>query len=298
MARALVRTNTAKENVRDFQYVDDSSILLPASSILIGTGGTLNDSSLYTAADLTFTFANGTGDNGLDTGPEFGDQWYFLYAVPKTSTTYILKASIQPPPQAGGTGPTGFTQYRYLGLFKNGTNMYDATNGSFGRGDIVRFTKDKNLFMFVSINSTNAGVFPSASGTQGLCLSTGNSSTNGIVFDGANAGYWGTSGANPNGNGVKLPYRRATYIFEGQANSTAANSYIRMTDSASNDRQYIPWPALVSLLRSPQFLYTVLPNAATVTWSEVIQFVISGNPNVSRFLMCSGMYDPYILGGN
>lgn len=64
----------------------------------------------------TFDFANGTGTDGLDSGAEANDTWYYLYAVPSTGTQLELKASTIDPRNGG---PVGLTIWRYLGAFYN-----------------------------------------------------------------------------------------------------------------------------------------------------------------------------------
>jgi len=68
---------------------------------------------------LTFDFANGVGDLGLDTGSEASDTWYYLYLVPDVSndTRLSLRASTSSPL----TGPSGYANYRYIGAFRNGS---------------------------------------------------------------------------------------------------------------------------------------------------------------------------------
>lgn len=124
----------ALESIKDFVWTSVSQITLPASSIVI------ND-YLYTAGNLVFDFANGVGDNGLDSGVEASNQWYALYAVPGASGAYKLKASVNLPSQLGGTGPIGFSSYRYLGVFRNG----DSASVS---SDILKFLKTKNRTIF------------------------------------------------------------------------------------------------------------------------------------------------------
>lgn len=124
-------TESARENIADFSYQSTSQIFMPSSSILIGTAGGLVDAKLYTSANLIFDFANGTGDNGLDTGSEAAWQWYALYAIPSGSS-YILKATNRNP--VTQPGPTGQTQWRYLGMFRNGA-ILGAAN------DIAQFRK-------------------------------------------------------------------------------------------------------------------------------------------------------------
>ena len=100
-----------KEIVNDFRYVDHKSILMPASKILIGSANTLDDAALYSSPDLTMDLTFGAANLGLDTGTEAQDQWYAVYAVPGANGQYGLRFSANPPPQAGGSGPSGFSKY-------------------------------------------------------------------------------------------------------------------------------------------------------------------------------------------
>lgn len=130
------------EDIKDFQWIDVQTIRLPASSIRIG-------STVYTAADINWSFANGTGDNGLDTGAEAASQWYALYAVPNsTNTAYILKATTRHPISA--PGPSGYSNYRYLGLFRNG--QYYNSNTT----DIAQFFKVGPIIQFWNASNGNA----------------------------------------------------------------------------------------------------------------------------------------------
>ena len=298
MLKQRIQPSLGLEFLQDFRYADHQSILLPASKILIGTGGLLEDAKLYSANSLTFSFANGTGDNGLDTGAEAQDQWYALYAVPKAGTSnFILKASAQAPIQAGGSGPTGFPVHRYLGLFKNGTNTYDATNGSYGRGDIVRFVKLGNHYTFNSFSSTNGGQYPVQGGQDsGINLFIANTATNGLLFDGVTVSNTGFSGNNIHG-GVKLPYQQAFYVFHVIGNGNA-ESYAYFADPSGNQRQFIQMTKIPSSsLYHGQSSMTAFMRPGEEFVAR-IYMIIAGNPNVSRSLSVKAMLDPYILGGN
>lgn len=136
-----------QERIEDFVWTSASQITQPASSIFI-------DGDLYSnTGSLVFDFANGTGDNGLDTGAEAANQWYALYAVPGTGGTYKLKASVSLPVEAGGSGPTGFPKYRYLGLFRNG----DGASGSIPN-DILKFTRSEDQFQLHEGPISNTGL--------------------------------------------------------------------------------------------------------------------------------------------
>ncbi|MCU0913028.1 MAG: hypothetical protein MUC88_00520 [Planctomycetes bacterium] len=71
----------------------------------------------YFSGTLAWAFANGVADLGLDTGSEASSTWYYLYAVPKTGDDNQLsvRASVTGP----ATGPTGYTNWKYLGAFRN-----------------------------------------------------------------------------------------------------------------------------------------------------------------------------------
>jgi len=85
---------------------------------------------------LTFDFANGTGDGGLDTGSEASSTWYYLYAVVKPDGSITLKASVTWP---GGAGPTGFSTWKYLGAFRNDSSS-----------NIVTFIQNSSKFWYKS----------------------------------------------------------------------------------------------------------------------------------------------------
>jgi hypothetical protein len=66
---------------------------------------------------LTFDFTNGVANLGLDTGVEAANTWYYLYAVPLGVEDFTLRASTTSP--TSGSGPSGFTSWKYLGAFRN-----------------------------------------------------------------------------------------------------------------------------------------------------------------------------------
>lgn len=74
--------------------------------------------------DLLWSFANGVGPLGLDTGAEASDTWYYLYAVPDPGNDdqFTVIGSAAAPVQAGGAGPTGYATARFVGSVKNNTS--------------------------------------------------------------------------------------------------------------------------------------------------------------------------------
>ena len=71
----------------------------------------------YFSGTLAWAFATGVADLGLDTGTEASSTWYYLYAVPKSTddSQLSVRASVTAP----ATGPTGYTNFKYLGAFRN-----------------------------------------------------------------------------------------------------------------------------------------------------------------------------------
>jgi hypothetical protein len=71
----------------------------------------------YVTGSLLFDFANGVADRGLDEGTEQASTWYYMYLVPESGNDNRLtvRASDNPP----SSGPTGYTNFRYLGAFRN-----------------------------------------------------------------------------------------------------------------------------------------------------------------------------------
>lgn len=71
----------------------------------------------FVTGSLLFDFANGVADRGLDEGTEQPSVWYYMYLVPESGndSRLTVRASDNDP----DTGPTGYTNYRYLGAFRN-----------------------------------------------------------------------------------------------------------------------------------------------------------------------------------
>lgn len=91
----------------------------------------------YYNGTLAWSFTNGVADLGLDTGTEASSTWYYMYAVPKSGddSQFSVRASITSPI----TGPTGYTNFVYLGAFRNNSSS-----------DIVKFYQSKNEFSFAA----------------------------------------------------------------------------------------------------------------------------------------------------
>lgn len=294
----LVRNPLAiqDEVVNDFQYVDHKSILMPSSKILIGTRNTLEDAVPYYApSSLVMDLTLGVANLGLDAGAEVANQWYAVYAVPGSNGSYGLRFSAQAPHQAGGIGPTGFTKYRYLGLVRNGTNTWDAPNGSYGNSDIVNFTKIGNRIDWNSFSTNNAAAYPSAIYAKGIMLYATNTSTNGMMINVDTATYLGYAGLNPQGQS-KLPYRKGKHGLHMVVNPGDSTSSAILRDStAGNDRgnfncsQMSVSVNFYSVHFEVQFSDTIF---ATSIYSAV-----NNNANCSRVLALEHFTDPYILGG-
>lgn len=253
---------TPKEDIKDFVWTSVSQITLPSSVIEIG-------GEFYTAGNLVFDFANGTGNNGLDTGAETSNRWYALYAVPLSSTAYMLKASANLPAEAGGSGPSGFSEYRYLGLFRNGDN---AGAGS----DILRFVKSRDSFGFNNI-TTGAGVVPY---TGGLILYNATSTS---------SSYSATSGM----SATDLPFSRSNYLFAVAANyqmsPATERSSMRVTVGGSMSLAVgvsnIDSASCGGLIAS--VIDTTAVTAVTQNWSGVA-------PNVNHVIALKFWIDPIL----
>lgn len=197
------KTNIFTEQIADYQFQSISQILMPSSKIAIGTNGLLDDATIYQSGNLVFDFANGVGDNGLDTGAEAPNQWYALYAVPGVGTNYILKATARQP--VSQPGPSGFTKWRYLGIFRNGQDTAS------GQNDIARFAKSGHIFnMWNPSNSNMTGIRYDGSSGPTTSFST---SFNPV---------YGMSG----GSGKNLPFNGARYGWTLTHNSSGGSAVL------------------------------------------------------------------------
>lgn len=111
-----------------------------------GSVAGMDDGSLVVdlASDLTLDITV-SGKNGLDTGIEASNTWYYVWLIYDPATQEIaglLSASVASP-----TLPSGFTKKRLVGAVRND-----------GSSDFIRFKQCGNLFSY----SGNIGVFCSA----------------------------------------------------------------------------------------------------------------------------------------
>jgi hypothetical protein len=201
----FILDRVAVEYIADFVYASATQISLPASKIRINNILYENNTS------TVFDFANGTGDNGLDTGSETTNTWYFLYAIPDTPN-FILKASTATPVEYGGAGPSGEAEFRYLGCFRNGDNN-TAT------GDILRFVKAGPKMGFLNRSSSSSIDF------MGIKLATAAAATsvNYTVAVGTGA--------------TDLPFDNTFYTVQGGDDSTSGFSRLLSKDASTNRLQ-------------------------------------------------------------
>jgi hypothetical protein len=90
--------------------------------------------------DLAIDFST-TGLGALDTGSISADNIYYVYLVPDTSSN--LRGMNAIASESGpSTGPTGYTQWRYIGAVKSQQRSYDG----YGAVNIVRFSQAGNQF--------------------------------------------------------------------------------------------------------------------------------------------------------
>ncbi len=197
---AQLLSRIAVEYIPDFVYTSATQISLPPAKIRI------KDVLYENTTTTVFDFANGTGDNGLDTGAEATNTWYFLYAVPD-SPNFILKASLATPVEYGGDGPDGAAEFRYLGCFRNGDNN-TAT------GDILRFVKTGAKMGFLNRSAASSIDF------MGIKLATAAAATtvNYTVALGTGA--------------TDLPFDNTFYTIQGGDDSTSGFSRLLSKDAA------------------------------------------------------------------
>lgn len=209
------KTNIFTEQIADYQFQSASQILMPGSKIAIGTNGLMDDATIFQSGNLSFDFANGTGNNGLDTGAEAPNQWYALYAAPGVGTNYILKATARHPILQ--PGPSGFTKWRYLGLFKNGQDTAS------GQNDIARFAKSGYILNFWNpVNSNMTGIRYDGSGGPTQSFST---SFNPV---------YGMSG----GSGKNLPFDGARYGWTLTHNSSGGSAVLASASAKFYDGSF------------------------------------------------------------
>jgi hypothetical protein len=100
-------------------WVGNSSVTAAAAPGQPGTVRvTLQDGTQRSfTGSLTWDPSTGAVDGGLDTGTEAISTWYYLYLVPKSTDASLLaiRGSVTGP----ATGPTGYTNWAYVGAVRN-----------------------------------------------------------------------------------------------------------------------------------------------------------------------------------
>lgn len=111
---------------------NDSQIVIKQDSAVGSDDG---DRAMTAASDLTLDIT-ASGKNGLDTGSESSDTWYYIYMIMDTDTPEVaglISASPTSP-----TLPGGFTKKRLVGAVRN--------NGS---GNLIHFNQLGNVVRYV-----------------------------------------------------------------------------------------------------------------------------------------------------
>ncbi|MHC4647974.1 MAG: hypothetical protein ACYTBJ_21145, partial [Planctomycetota bacterium] len=123
---AVTASSTPDTALPTMSYTSASSITVAASA----GQGTEVRFSLQDNVQRSFTgslvwdFTNGVAELGLDAGTEAADTFYYMYMVPTAADDLILTVvSSATDPDAGG--PTGYTNWKYIGAFRNGTTDLD-----------------------------------------------------------------------------------------------------------------------------------------------------------------------------
>jgi hypothetical protein len=102
----------------------------------------------YFSGTLAWAFANGVADLGLDEGSEASSTWYYMYAVPKSGDDSQL--SVRASDNDPSVGPTGYTNFKFLGAFRNNSSS-----------DIIKFYQSGNVFEYatttVPLDFTSSG---------------------------------------------------------------------------------------------------------------------------------------------
>jgi hypothetical protein len=115
----LVATSIRDTKLPLLTYSSSSGISVSAYTGQLSTVRiTLQDEKQrYFTDTLAWNFSNGIGDLGLDTGAEASSTWYYMYAVPKNGDDdqLSIRASVRPPT----LGPTGYSNWKHLGAFRN-----------------------------------------------------------------------------------------------------------------------------------------------------------------------------------
>lgn len=130
------------------QYLTDSTASYEADEVVLkdSSGGSFLAESVSFAVDITTS-----GVNGLDTGSESSDTWYYIYAIYNgTTTNGLISASPTAP-----TLPAGYTYSALMGVVRNDSSS-DFINFS-QVGTSIEFTQ-RNVFNSVSGVATYTSV--------------------------------------------------------------------------------------------------------------------------------------------
>jgi len=180
------------------------------SKLFIVPSKTSNESDSYNDKAIRLTFQDGiqrthtgsitnlfistsyTGQNGLDTGGTIdsvgGNTWYYLYMVPSGSNTNTSSlnviASAQTPTGSAQWGPSGYTNFRYIGalFYKTSDTVTGPSVGSdsnpdaglqpFFQTDSKTFTYLANYRLYYETDTLSTSsvdvTAPSGSGNYGL----------------------------------------------------------------------------------------------------------------------------------
>lgn len=93
-------------------FADSSQVVIPAGAN--NPAKVVISGAVYTNISDATLDLDTSGRNGLDTGAKAANTVYYLYAIPPTSgSTFDVVCSVTGP----ATGPTGFSQWSYLGAF-------------------------------------------------------------------------------------------------------------------------------------------------------------------------------------
>lgn len=101
--------------------------------------------------NLSWDFANGVADLGLDTGAEAANTWYYLYLIPKSGNNGMLsvRASVTPPP----VGLTGYSNWKYIGSFYNDAGSRIRRFNQRG-SDVFSWLQERDLFNVTSADGS------------------------------------------------------------------------------------------------------------------------------------------------
>jgi hypothetical protein len=221
-------------------WVGNSSVTAAAAPGQPGTVRvTLQDGTQRSfTGTLTFDPSTGAVDGGLDTGTEAVSTWYYLYLVPKSTDASLLtiRGSVTGP----ATGPTGYTNWAYVGAARN--------NGS---SNLLKFKQSGRTFKLLPyINIESGGTFGVDAGFISKDLSAVVPVSAGaarIVFGGIvpNGENWPVLLSGDGTNAETYLYLNGTYSY-GNSESELISMVTPQTIYRKITRQtgsttYLPW---------------------------------------------------------